>query len=236
MALRGYHGSRVNNPRPFDLVIFDCDGVLVDSEVITNRVFATMLAEQGLPVTLEFLFDKFVGRSMRYCLDLIAELLGRPVPPDFMDQYRERTSAALHAELNAVNGIEEVLDRLDAEGVPFCVASSGSHGKMRTTLGITGLLPRFEGRLHSVTEVAHSKPAPDVYLYAASKMGFAPARCYVVEDTLPGAQAGVAAGMTVFGYCGYTPVEQLRAAGAQHTFDDMAKLPDLWFGASPPTR
>ena len=212
-------------------MIFDCDGVLVDSEMITNRVFARMLAELGITMTLDDLFERFVGRSMTHCRTLIAELLQRPVPDAFMADFRARTAAALRAELEAVAGIEGVLDALTAAGVPFCVASSGSHEKMRLTLGITGLLPRFEGRMFSVTEVPHTKPAPDVFLFAARRCGADPAACCVVEDTPTGVEAGVAAGMRVYGYSGLTPASRLTHAGAHVVFDEMKRLPALLLGA-----
>jgi beta-phosphoglucomutase-like phosphatase (HAD superfamily) len=120
------------------------------------------------------------------------------------------------------------------EGVQFCVASSGSHEKMQTTLGITGLLSHFENKLFSVTEVANGKPAADVFLYAAKKTGVTPSRCYVVEDTPTGVIAGVAAGMTVFGYCALTPAHRLIEAGAHHTISEMSKLPRIWFDGMHP--
>ena len=211
------------------LVIFDCDGVLVDSELITNRIFASMINELGIHVTMDDMFEKFVGRSMAYCCDLIASMSKRPIPDTFVEQFRTRTAAALHAELTAIPGIESVLDELDERGIPFCVASNGSHEKMRTTLSITGLLPRFENKLFSVTDVANSKPAPDVFLFAASRNGVAPSSCCVVEDTPTGVLAGVAAGMRVFGYCALTPAHRLIEAGAQHTIREMSQLPRLWF-------
>jgi HAD superfamily hydrolase (TIGR01509 family) len=206
------------------LVIFDCDGVLVDSEPIANRVFARALAELGLHLSDAEMFDHFIGRSMSYCLDLVERLLGRPAPENFLADLQARTFAEFAIELRPMPYIEAALDEIT---VPCCVASSGDHVKMRTTLGITGLLPRFEGRLFSVTQVAHAKPAPDVYLYAAEQMGVEPAACVVVEDTPPGVQAGAAAGMTVLGYCAHTPATKLRAAGAHVTFDDMRLLPQL---------
>jgi HAD superfamily hydrolase (TIGR01509 family) len=208
----------------FELLIFDCDGVLVDSERITNRVFAQMLQELGLAVTLDEMFERFVGRSMAHCLEIIAGLLGHMPPPDFVDNYHVRTRAALVSELKPIPGIIDALNQIE---LPYCVASSGDHDKMRMTLGMTGLLPRFEGRLFSVKEVAHSKPAPDVYLYAASKFGVEPQACAVVEDTPIGVAAGVAAGMTVYGYAALTPASRLISAGAHHTFIDMADLPKL---------
>jgi HAD superfamily hydrolase (TIGR01509 family) len=212
------------------LVIFDCDGVLVDSELITNRVYAKMLNELGVPVTLDDMFEQFVGRSMAYCWELVSNMLGRPVPEHLVEEYRARTTAALELELKAVQGIEESLNTLEAIGMPYCVASSGTHEKMRTTLGLTGLLPRFEGRMFSVTEVAKAKPAPDVFLHAAATCKVAPSHCCVIEDSPTGVAAGVAAGMTVYGYCALMPERRLAAAGAHHTFSVMRELPDLLFG------
>jgi HAD superfamily hydrolase (TIGR01509 family) len=206
------------------LVIFDCDGVLVDSEPVANRTLAQMLRELGLDLTQEQIFEKFVGFSMAHVLRTIESLLGRAPPETFLRDLQARTFEAFRAELQAMPGIEDALDRLT---VPFCVASSGDHEKMRTTLGITGLWPRFAGRIFSVTQVARGKPAPDVYLFAAKQLGAEPAQCVVVEDTPPGVQAGVAAGMTVFGFCAYTPEDKLKAAGAHLTFDDLRRLPEL---------
>jgi HAD superfamily hydrolase (TIGR01509 family) len=155
-------------------------------------------------------------------------MLKRPIPDNFVEQYHIRTTAALQAELTPVAGVESVIDELNSRGVPFCVASNGSHEKMRTSLGITGLLPHFDNKLFSVTEVANGKPAPDVFLLAAGKFGASPSKCYV-EDTPTGVKAGVAAGMAVFGYCARTPADRLVEAGAHYTFGDMAELPRVWF-------
>jgi HAD superfamily hydrolase (TIGR01509 family) len=212
----------------FGLVIFDCDGVLVDSELITNRVFARMLNELGIAVTLEDMFEQFVGRSMPQCLVLITQMLGHPVPQHFVDEYQTRSATALRSELKAVADIETVLAAIP---MPYCVASSGTHEKMQTTLGITGLLPKFRGKMYSVTEVAQSKPFPDVFLHAARQQGVVPAQCAVIEDTPTGVRAGVAAGMTVFGYCALTPKQRLIEAGAHHTFERMRDLPRLLSGA-----
>ena len=210
-----------------ELIIFDCDGVLVDSELITNRVFAQMLAGIGLPVTVDFLFANFVGRSMQHCWQEIGRMLGHEVPAAFRDEFQLRSLAALRAQVRAVPGVEAVLAALS---VPCCVASSGSHEKMATTLGATGLLPRFRNRMFSATEVANGKPAPDIFLYAAAKCGVEPARCAVIEDSPAGVRAGVTAGMRVYGYSAHTPAQQLLAAGAHDTFTDMARLPELLFG------
>jgi HAD superfamily hydrolase (TIGR01509 family) len=212
----------------FGLVIFDCDGVLVDSELITNRIFVRMLNELGLALSLEDMFERFVGRSMPQCLEIITKLLRRPVPPQFVEEYQTRSAAALKAELKAVPDIETVLATLR---IPFCVASSGTHEKMQTTLGVTGLLPQFRGKMYSVSEVAQSKPFPDVFLHAARQQGVMPADCAVIEDTPTGVRAGVAAGMTVFGYCALTPKQRLVEAGAHHTFERMRELSGLILGA-----
>jgi HAD superfamily hydrolase (TIGR01509 family) len=216
-------GARMSQPQ---LVIFDCDGVLVDSEPVANRLLGQMLSELGLDLTQEQIFQNFVGYSLPHCLRVIEGMLGRPPPENFPRELQARTFAAFKTELRAMPGIEHALDALDAARVPFCVASSGDHEKMNTTLGITGLLPRFVGRIFSVTQVAHGKPAPDVYLFAARQLGAEPSACVVVEDTPPGVQAGVSAGMTVFGFCAHTPEQKLKAAGAHRTFDDLRRLPE----------
>jgi HAD superfamily hydrolase (TIGR01509 family) len=205
----------------FDLVIFDCDGVLVDSELITNRIFGEMLNELGIALSLEEIYERFVGRSTPYCLQVVAGLLGREIPDRVIEDYQARSAAALKSDLKAVPGIESVLAEVAA---PYCVASSGTHAKMQITLGTTGLLPKFQGRMFSVTEVARSKPFPDVFLHAANQSGVAASACAVIEDTPTGVQAGVAAGMTVFGYCALTPRHRLIEAGAHYTFDRMGDL------------
>ena len=209
--------------RQFDLVIFDCDGVLVDSERITNTVFAEMLNEVGLTVTLDDMFRDFVGHSMTTCLRIVEERLGNPLPHDFVSELEARTGLALSGHLEPVSGINDVLGELS---IPFCVASSGDHAKMLLTLGITGLLERFTDRLFSVTEVARGKPYPDVFLYAAERMDADASRTAVIEDSVVGVKAGVAAGMTVFGYAELTEPKKLMAAGAV-VFNRMAQLPAL---------
>jgi HAD superfamily hydrolase (TIGR01509 family) len=209
---------------PFELIVFDCDGVLVDSERIANRVFCEQLDDLGLPVTLEDMFARFVGHSMPQCMAIVTEMLGSPPPEGFERDLRRKIAAALHAGIEPVAGVVEVLEGLD---VPSCVASSGDHAKIRLTLGATGLLERFEGRIFSVTEVDRPKPAPDVFLHAAARMGVAPESCAVVEDSPAGVRAGVAAGMRVFGFAAATPEDRLRAAGAHEVFARMADLPRL---------
>jgi HAD superfamily hydrolase (TIGR01509 family) len=208
----------------YELVIFDCDGVLVDSERITNQVLADLLGELGLAFTLEDMFEHFLGHSMAYCLDKIAALLGQPPPANLEATYRARSKLALETQLRSVPGIEEALAQIS---IPDCVASNGPTHKMRLTLGLTGLLPRFEGRLFSSENVARPKPAPDLFLHAARCCGVAAGDCVVVEDTPTGVAAAVTAGMTVLGYAALTPAHRLRAAGAHHLFDRMTDLPRL---------
>ncbi len=208
----------------FKLVIFDCDGVLVDSERITNRVFCSMLNELGLNVTLEDMFEHFVGLSMPQCVELITDMLGTPPPPDFLTRLSVREAAALKAEITPIPGVAEALQQID---IPHCVASSGEHEKLRLTLGATGLLPYFEGRIFSVADVERPKPAPDVFLFAARRLGVEPAACVVIEDTPTGIRAAVSAGMHVWGYAANTPAHRLEEAGAHRVFSDMRHLPQL---------
>ena len=214
-----------------ELVIFDCDGVLVDSEPISNRVLAEVLTESGLATTLESSMRDYMGRSWTACVEIFEARLGRPLPPLFAERFWTRVEAALRAELQPVPGIHEALARIPT---PTCVASSGRPEKMRITLGMTGLLPRFEGRIFSALDVARAKPWPDLFLHAAARMGAAPATCVVVEDSPRGVEAGVAAGMRVLGFAGRTEAAALEAAGAE-VFRDMLELPErlgLGSGAS----
>ena len=205
-------------------VIFDCDGVLVDTEPAANRVLAAILTDEGLPTTPQESMRTYMGRSWASCMEIASAKLARPVDAEALaERYRAGVREAWSRELHPVAGIEEALDAI---ALPSCVASSGEHERMRFTLGRTGLLARFEGRIFSATEVARGKPAPDLFLHAARSMGFDPATTTVVEDTVPGATAGRAAGMRVLGYAAHTPAEDLAAAGAE-PFDDMRRLPGL---------
>jgi len=212
---------------PFELLILDCDGVVVDSEPITTRVLTQMLNEMGASIDDEEVARKFTGYTFARTLDLIAELLGAPLPRDFEPNYRERTFAALEAELKPVAGIEAVLDQIS---IPYCIASNGPHLKMRKTLGITSLLPRFEGRMFSSADVPRGKPSPDLFLFAARHFGASPSACLVVEDSATGVAAALAAGMRVYGFAESTPGEKLRAAGAHKVFRQMSELPALMTG------
>lgn len=207
-----------------ELVIFDCDGVLVDSEPASNRVFVEELGRLGLAIGYQEVRERFIGLSMVRCMEIVSEELGRPVPPGFVERLHARTFEAFRdGGLLPVEGVPEILGRIET---PLCVASSGEHEKMRLTLGLTGLLEHFEGRMFSATEVPCGKPHPDLFLLAARCMGARPAGCVVVEDSVPGVQGARAAGMTAFGYAGRGNHTELASAGAR-VFREMAELPDL---------
>lgn len=209
---------------PPELVIFDCDGVLVDSERIAIRVDVDVMAELGWSLTEDEIVERFVGRSQEYLYAELEAHATKPLPDGWQEAFQQRYLDAVDAELKPVEGVVDVLDVLH---LPSCVASSGSHEKMRRTLGRTGLYDRFAGRIFSATEVAHGKPAPDLFLYAAERMGVAPAACAVVEDSTYGVQAARAAGMRAFGYAGgVTPRDRLVGPGTV-VFDDMRELPRL---------
>jgi HAD superfamily hydrolase (TIGR01509 family) len=209
---------------PFQLLIFDCDGVLVDSERIAVRVEAEYLTELGWPLAEAEIAERFMGRTAEYMDEAIEAHLGVRLPPDWKDQFQRRYLDAFVADLVPVDGVVEALDQIT---VSTCVASSGSHDKLRFTLGHTGLYERFDGRIFSGYEVANGKPAPDLFLHAAARMGADPARCAVVEDTLYGVMAARAAGMRTFGYAGGLSAPERLEGEATVVFEDMRALPRL---------
>ncbi|MBZ6108035.1 MULTISPECIES: HAD family hydrolase [Streptomyces] len=210
----------------YDLVIFDNDGVLVDSEPISNRLLAGYLTELGHSTSYEDSLRDYMGAAMHRVHDLVLERTGRRLPGDFDDVFHGRVFAAFERELEPVPGAVGVLEKLAADGVAYCVASSGSHERIRVGHRKTGLDRWFDdGRIFSSQDVGRGKPAPDLFLYAAERMGVAPARCVVVEDSPLGVQAAVAAGMDVYGFTGMTPAARL--AGATRLFGDMGDLAGL---------
>jgi HAD superfamily hydrolase (TIGR01509 family) len=221
----------------FELVIFDCDGVLVDSEPIAIRVDAVMLERLGWPLTEAEIIERFVGRPHDFMVSEIEAELGRPLAVGWEQEFIPLYEAAFTAELSAVEGIADILDHIAAEhpGLPICVASSSSHRSIRRSLDLTDLRHHFDERIFSVEDVAHGKPAPDVFLHAAERMGFDPSVCAVVEDSAHGVAAGRAAGMQVFGFGGgVTPVERLVGPDTV-VFHDMHDLPGL-LGLTPTRR
>ncbi len=210
-------------PDRFDLIIFDNDGVLVDSEWHANGILAELLCDAGLPSTRESCIAEFMGSSMTRVRELAEARLGRPLPADLEARYHERLFAAFRTVLTAVPGVRDVLDSI---AVPTCVASSGTHERIRLALTTTGLLPRFEGRIFSAQDVVRGKPEPDLFLHAASRLGILPGRCAVIEDSPLGVAAANRAGMTAFGFARMTPAERLREARGG-IFTAMAELPAL---------
>jgi HAD superfamily hydrolase (TIGR01509 family) len=204
-------------------VIFDCDGVLVDTEQISNTVLAGLLTQAGLPTTFEDCMRDYRGRSMAAVLQLASERHGAALPGDLADRYYAEVKGVFARELQPVPGVVAALDRI---ALPSCVASSGPHHKMAVTLRHTGLWERFEGRIFSASEVRQGKPAPDLFLHAARRMGFDPAATAVVEDSVPGIEAARAAGMRALAFARHTDAELLAAAGGE-PFDEMAQLPEL---------
>ena len=220
-------------PAPrFDAVLFDCDGVLVDSEPITNGVLRDMLEEAGWPLTSAECMDIFLGKAVKDERARIEAHTGQPLTEEWLAAFRARRDQQLLARVQPVRRVAEAVADLHARfDGRIAVASGADMGKVRLQLEKTGLLRWFEGRTFSGHEQPRSKPHPDVYLAAAAALGVDPKRCAVVEDTVTGATAGVAAGATVFGYCppeaGHDTAERLRAVGVRHCFTDMAELPAL---------
>jgi HAD superfamily hydrolase (TIGR01509 family) len=206
------------------LVIFDCDGVLVDTERIAVRIDVIVLAELGWSMTEAEVVERFMGRSDEEMTADIEAHLGRRLPASWEEPFRHLYRQAFEAELEPVAGVVEALDAI---AIPTCVASSGTHEKIRFTLGLTGLYERFAGRIFSVSDVARGKPAPDLFLHAAGRMGVPPAQCAVVEDSRYGVEAARAAGMRAFGYAGGLAPKGALAGPQTIVFEDMRELPGL---------
>lgn len=215
------------------LIIFDCDGVLVDSESLAAEVLRRALAEVGLQLPMRQVDQLFRGRRLSDCAQIIGQMLGHPVPDDFIEKLVQATDEAFVGHLKAVEGVEQLLIELRNQRIACCVASSGTLAKVRRSLELTGLLQFFtEGelpaRLFSAEAVGRGKPAPDLFLHAAQIMGYAPSSCVVVEDSRAGVAAGVAAGMSVYGYAPVTLEyrRELQFLGAI-VVESMAELREL---------
>jgi HAD superfamily hydrolase (TIGR01509 family) len=213
----------------FDLVIFDCDGVLVDSEVISCRAHAETLTRHGYPISADQVLDRFLGVSEREARLMIEHETNRKLPEDFELQVNQATLQSYADDLRAISYVGEAIAAI---GVPKCVASSGTPDKIRHGLTCTGLHDLLAPHIFSASQVKRGKPAPDLFLFAADQMQATPARCLVIEDSVPGVTGARAAGMTVFGFhggshCRPGHVDRLRAAGAAVIFDDMRELPGM---------
>lgn len=208
----------------FDLVIFDCDGVLIDSESVALPVLGEMLADLGAVLGIEEMHRRFGGLSLTQVMELVEETLETAAPSGFADEFARRSEEVIRRELAPIPGVPELLGELER---PFCTASNAEPGEIRVNLEVAGLLDRFEGRIFTATDVERPKPAPDLYLLAARTLGAAPARCAVVEDTPTGVAAGAAAGMQVFGFERRHSADGLIGAGAARTFTAMGELVEL---------
>ena len=212
-----------------DLVIFDCDGVLVDSEVISCRAHAQTLTRHGYPITADQVLDRFLGVSDREARQAVETEIGRKLPDDFEAQVKQATLQFYAGDLRAISHVADAINAID---LPKCVASSGTPEKIRHGLDCAGLYDLLAPHIFSATQVKRGKPAPDLFLFAAEQMQASPERCLVIEDSLPGVAGALAAGMTVLGFHGGSHCRPgygaaLRAAGAVMTFDDMRQLPGL---------
>jgi HAD superfamily hydrolase (TIGR01509 family) len=205
-------------------VIFDCDGVLVDSERLAVEVDVQMLHELGWPLSEAEVIERFVGRSDRETWADIEAHLGRKLPAGWEARAEALYRQVFAAELAPVDGILEALDRIT---LPSCIASSGTHDHLRYTLGLTGLYERFAGRIFSAEDVARGKPAPDLFLHAAERIAATPAGCVVVEDSRAGVQAARAAGMRILAYAGGLSPAGLLGGPNTTVFEDMRELPRL---------
>jgi HAD superfamily hydrolase (TIGR01509 family) len=203
----------MNTTRPFDLVIFDCDGVLVNSEPLANQVYVRMLGEFGHQVEdkhYQYLRE-FSGATITKRLEVTSQKLNWTPPTNFLDIFNERLSVLVEKELQPIPGIRSLISILP---VPICVASNGSREDIQVRLRIAGLTDIFGDAIFSALEVPHPKPAPDVFLAAARAFNVSPTRCVVIEDSVSGVTAAVRAGMKVYGYVALTPSESLQRAGA----------------------
>lgn len=208
-------------------MIFDCDGVLIDSERLAVRIDVQLLHELGWPLTEAEVIERFVGRSDRETRLAIEAHLGRELPAGWDERVERLYRDAFAAELAPVSGVLEALERIS---LPSCIASSGTHEHLRYTLELTGLYGRFQGRIFSAEDVAAGKPAPDLFLHAADQMGAEPPRCVVVEDSRAGVEAARAAGMRVLAFAGGMTPAELLAGPATIVFEDMRELPELLAG------
>ena len=225
-------GSYTELPAAIKVVLFDCDGVLVNSEPISLSTLVDVLAHFGAPLSGEEVARLFTGRSSAAPIQHILEQTGRDVSAEFKPYFYEKLFARYDSELQKIEGIDGVLAALDARNIPFCISSSSSVQRLHTTMRLTGLGPWFKDRIYSADFVANGKPAPDLFLYAARDMGFAPENCLVVEDSVAGVQAAIASGMTCWGFVGgghYDGMrdsagQRLTEAGAHQVFTTMADM------------
>jgi HAD superfamily hydrolase (TIGR01509 family) len=222
LALQALRARR----EPLRLMIFDCDGVLVDSEPLVNRVVAAELTHLGWPMTGEECCERFLGLSFTTMAPLIEAALGRALPPRWVDHLEQHLVTVLAEEVELMPGAAAALAETTRLGLPWRVASNSSHGELRAKFGRNGLADVVAGRLHSHHDVPRGKPAPDLFLAAAAAEGVAPECCVVIEDSVHGVRAAMAAGMTCLGFCPDGDGAVLLAEGAA-PFHSLHELPTL---------
>jgi HAD superfamily hydrolase (TIGR01509 family) len=208
-------------------IIFDFDGVLADSEVLSNSVLAEVVTELGVPTSIDDAYRTYMGKRLSEVIEAIEVAVGRKLPADFADSYQLRTFEAFRARLMPIDGAREFIEAW--RGVPQCIASSSSPERLALSLEVLNMTPLFEGRVFSASTVARGKPHPDIFLYAAEKLGVSPADCIVIEDSRGGVTAGRAAGATVIGLTAAGHIQpghdaRLREAGADHVVASFAEL------------
>ena len=207
----------------YKCIIFDCDGVLVDSEPLSNQVMVELANALGANIDLDYAYKHFKGNSLENCIKKIAKLIGNNVPKDFEQQYRQRSFEKFNSHIKPIEGVKDFIDNLSLQ---FCVASSGPENKIRLNLKLTGLLPYFEGKIFSCYTIQKWKPDPEVFLWAAKTMGYQPKECLVIEDSPIGIKAALNGGFDVFGFTAHDYKNELQKT-ATLTFDHMIKLKEL---------
>ncbi|MBR9844728.1 MAG: HAD family hydrolase [Algicola sp.] len=207
----------------YKCVIFDCDGVLVDSEPIGNQILVDMANELGADIDLEYAYKHFKGGKMQSCVDKIATLINQPIPKNFTSDYRQKSFEAFKLDIKPVEGVTELLESLQ---VPYGVASSGPENKIRLNLELTGLLPFFETKIFSCYSIQKWKPSPAVFLWAAETLGYRPEDCVVIEDSLTGVRAAKNGGFDVIGYSAHDYNNELKSE-ATYTFESMEAIGEM---------
>jgi len=215
--------EKKRNSLKYKCIIFDCDGILVDSEEISNSVLIKMANEVGIEIKMEYALENFAGKSLKNCFAHIEKRIKKPLPNTFEKEYRNRTFSAFKTDLKPIKGIHDLLNQIS---IPFCVASSGPIEKIRLNLTTTNLIEKFENRIFSSYEIGSWKPNPEIFEYAAKKMGFEPNECAVIEDSLAGVKAGIKGGFDVFGLANHKNKTELKKEGA-NVFLGMNELYEL---------
>lgn len=207
----------------YKCIIFDCDGVLVDSEPLSNQVMVDLANQSGANIDLEYAYTYFKGNSLQNCITQITALIKKEIPFDFESEYRKQSFEKFQNEIQPIEGVKNILNNLE---IPFCVASSGPENKIKLNLELTGLLPHFESKIFSCYTIEKWKPDPAVFLWAAETMGFKPSECVVIEDSPIGVEAAINGGFDVFGFTAHDYKDELQK-NATKTFGSMIRLPEL---------